>query len=387
MSDPAADTVERVFRQESGRAVATLVRLFGDIDIAEEAVQDAFVVAAQSLARRGHPAQPGRLDRDHRPQPRDRPLPPRVVALRPLRPGRDRRAHRRGDRGRPLERRPAASHLHLLPPGARPERPGGAHPAPARRAPDARDRAGVPGARADDGAAPRPREAQDPRGQHPVPHPRRRRAVGPPAARARGGLPDLQRGPHGEQRRRAHARRPQRRGDPPRAPARRSDARRGRGQGAARPAAAGRVAPPGAHRGGRLARAARRSGSRALGPRADRRGPRARARLPPAQPARPVPDPGRDQRGARRCEHGRVDRLGTDRRALRPAPAVRADARGRAEPRRGRRRGRRSGGRAGRDRAARPGDVPPLPRDPRRPPRPARPRIPRRWRPRTRPSA
>src|SRR5688500_7995818 len=39
--------IERVFRAESGRAVATLVRFFGDIDIAEEAVQEAFVVALQ----------------------------------------------------------------------------------------------------------------------------------------------------------------------------------------------------------------------------------------------------------------------------------------------------------------------------------------------------
>ncbi len=45
-TDDAA-RVERIFRQEFGRAVATLVRLFGDIDIAEEAVQEAFVVAVQ----------------------------------------------------------------------------------------------------------------------------------------------------------------------------------------------------------------------------------------------------------------------------------------------------------------------------------------------------
>ena len=37
----------RIFREESGRAVASLVRRFGDIDIAEEAVQEAFVVASQ----------------------------------------------------------------------------------------------------------------------------------------------------------------------------------------------------------------------------------------------------------------------------------------------------------------------------------------------------
>jgi RNA polymerase sigma-70 factor (ECF subfamily) len=58
MPDAAASTVERVFRQESGRAVATLVRLFGDIDIAEEAVQDAFVVAAQSWPSAGAPPNP-----------------------------------------------------------------------------------------------------------------------------------------------------------------------------------------------------------------------------------------------------------------------------------------------------------------------------------------
>ena len=51
--------VERVFREESGRAVATLVRLFGDIDIAEEAVQEAFVVATERWPETGLPPNPG----------------------------------------------------------------------------------------------------------------------------------------------------------------------------------------------------------------------------------------------------------------------------------------------------------------------------------------
>src|SRR4029077_4901952 len=51
--------VEQTFRQEFGRAVATLVRLFGDIDLAEEAVQHAFVVALQRWPTRGVPANPG----------------------------------------------------------------------------------------------------------------------------------------------------------------------------------------------------------------------------------------------------------------------------------------------------------------------------------------
>ncbi len=50
--------IERIFRHESGRAVAVLVRLFGDIDVAEEAVQDAFVVAVQRWPEAGVPPSP-----------------------------------------------------------------------------------------------------------------------------------------------------------------------------------------------------------------------------------------------------------------------------------------------------------------------------------------
>ncbi len=54
-----SDEIARVFRRESGRAVATLVRFFGDIDIAEEAVQDAFTVAAGRWPDEGMPPNPG----------------------------------------------------------------------------------------------------------------------------------------------------------------------------------------------------------------------------------------------------------------------------------------------------------------------------------------
>src|SRR5215813_7298955 len=47
-----------VFREEYGRAVAVLARHFGDIDIAEEAVQDAFTVAVQRWPASGMPASP-----------------------------------------------------------------------------------------------------------------------------------------------------------------------------------------------------------------------------------------------------------------------------------------------------------------------------------------
>jgi RNA polymerase sigma-70 factor (ECF subfamily) len=50
--------IERVFREEYGRAVAVLVRSFGDIDVAEEAVQDAFTVATERWPQTGLPPSP-----------------------------------------------------------------------------------------------------------------------------------------------------------------------------------------------------------------------------------------------------------------------------------------------------------------------------------------
>ncbi|MHB8507317.1 MAG: RNA polymerase sigma factor [Candidatus Dormibacteria bacterium] len=50
--------IERVFREEYGRTVSVLVRTFGDIDIAEEAVQDAFTVAVRRWAESGPPPSP-----------------------------------------------------------------------------------------------------------------------------------------------------------------------------------------------------------------------------------------------------------------------------------------------------------------------------------------
>jgi len=50
--------IDRVFRSEYGRAVAVLVRVFGSIDVAEEAVQDAFTAAVQRWPRDGLPPSP-----------------------------------------------------------------------------------------------------------------------------------------------------------------------------------------------------------------------------------------------------------------------------------------------------------------------------------------
>lgn len=51
--------VERVFREEYGRLIASLVRRFGDIDIAEEAAGEALVTALEKWPESGVPANPG----------------------------------------------------------------------------------------------------------------------------------------------------------------------------------------------------------------------------------------------------------------------------------------------------------------------------------------
>src|SRR6476620_8890070 len=50
--------IARVFRAEHGRAVSVLIRALGDIDLAEDAVQDAFTVAVERWPRDGLPPSP-----------------------------------------------------------------------------------------------------------------------------------------------------------------------------------------------------------------------------------------------------------------------------------------------------------------------------------------
>ena len=50
--------VEEVFREAYGQAVSSLVRVFGDITLAEDAVQEAFVLASDRWARDGIPPNP-----------------------------------------------------------------------------------------------------------------------------------------------------------------------------------------------------------------------------------------------------------------------------------------------------------------------------------------
>ena len=50
--------LEQTFRDEWGRVLATLIGLLGDFDLAEEAAQEAFAIAAERWPRDGYPANP-----------------------------------------------------------------------------------------------------------------------------------------------------------------------------------------------------------------------------------------------------------------------------------------------------------------------------------------
>ncbi|MFH0129178.1 RNA polymerase sigma factor [Variovorax sp. VaC1] len=58
MTPSVADTVDAIYRTESRRIFATLVRLLGDFDLAEEALHDAFRTALEQWPRDGVPANP-----------------------------------------------------------------------------------------------------------------------------------------------------------------------------------------------------------------------------------------------------------------------------------------------------------------------------------------
>src|SRR4029079_2485578 len=50
--------IEKIFRDEAGRAMATLIRLVGDFDLAEDALQDAFAVALERWSATDLPSNP-----------------------------------------------------------------------------------------------------------------------------------------------------------------------------------------------------------------------------------------------------------------------------------------------------------------------------------------
>ena len=148
---------------EWGRIVATLIRLTGDWDLAEECAQDAFATAAGAVDHRRHPAHSGAwLTTVARNRAIDRLRRARGRSGQTRRSGahalRRRRAHTR--RG-PVARRPAGPDVHLLPPGPLARGPGGAHAAHPGRTDHGRDRPGLLGGRTDHGAATGAGQAQD----------------------------------------------------------------------------------------------------------------------------------------------------------------------------------------------------------------------------------
>ena len=184
--------IGRVFRREYGRAVAVLIRAFGSIDVAEEAVQDAFATALEKWPAAGLPPSPaGWIITTARNRAIDR-LRREVLARRPARSGRLLHAQREPDEEARRARRSTAPDLHVLPSGARDPRTGRADPASAGRPHDSGSRARVSRAGSDDGAAARAREEQDPRRAHSVSHPERGRASRAASRRARGDLSHLQ---------------------------------------------------------------------------------------------------------------------------------------------------------------------------------------------------
>ena len=50
--------IEQIFRDEAGRVLATLIRLVGDFELAEEAVQEAFAIAVEQWPMSGIPSNP-----------------------------------------------------------------------------------------------------------------------------------------------------------------------------------------------------------------------------------------------------------------------------------------------------------------------------------------
>jgi RNA polymerase sigma-70 factor, ECF subfamily len=56
---PAVADISRIFREEYGRSVAALIRALGDIELAEDAVQEAFSIALRKWPNAGTPPNPG----------------------------------------------------------------------------------------------------------------------------------------------------------------------------------------------------------------------------------------------------------------------------------------------------------------------------------------
>ncbi|GIU93185.1 MAG: hypothetical protein KatS3mg011_2091 [Acidimicrobiia bacterium] len=164
MGDPA-DALAEIYRREVGRCTATLIRVLGHIDLAEDAVAEAFAIAAEQWPTKGIPPNPGgwiittarnrAIDRLRRESKRDE----RHLA-----------AHRIQSLAMDPEPDPELDELDALVevvpddqlrltflcchPALAARSPGGAHTATGGRTKDLGNRSGLPRPRIDDGPAP-----------------------------------------------------------------------------------------------------------------------------------------------------------------------------------------------------------------------------------------
>ena len=168
----ARETAEAIYRTESRRVFATLIRLLGDFDLAEEALHDAFRAALEQWPRDGVPANPrawlvsaGRFKAIDGIRRRARfdsieDVAEQVEAVpRDPPPWDDESVE--DDRLRLI--------FTCCHPASGAGRTGGADAARSVRPDDGRDRQRLPQRRADAGPADRAREGEDPRRAHPVP--------------------------------------------------------------------------------------------------------------------------------------------------------------------------------------------------------------------------
>src|SRR5512138_1949886 len=58
VAEQVSRTIETLYRSDSGRVLATLVRLLGDLDLAEESMHEAFAAALESWPQTGIPGNP-----------------------------------------------------------------------------------------------------------------------------------------------------------------------------------------------------------------------------------------------------------------------------------------------------------------------------------------
>ncbi|AHK31227.1 RNA polymerase ECF-subfamily sigma factor [Rhodococcus opacus PD630] len=260
----ASADIEQVFREEHGRAVSVLVGVFGDIDIAEDAVQDAFTEAVRHWPSSGLPPSPaGWIITTARRRTIDR------LRREASRHDRHAQAALLLARDEPVEEGVVHDdRLRLIFTCCHPALAPAAQVALTLRLLGGLGTAEI--ARAF--LVPEPTMAQrlvrakgkirDAR--IPVPGAERRRSAGPPPRCPGRRLSDLQRGIHGQFGGSADASGPVRRGHPPRPGPGRADARRTGGHRAARVDGADRVEARRPHRRRRTARAPARSGPQSV---------------------------------------------------------------------------------------------------------------------------